>query len=170
MATTVQSKDGTTIGFDVGSASGPSSSGVSPWPAALVVWGPGSLWTLHAHHSVQVIVALMGSLHVRTHRRARWRSSEAVLIPPDIRHEVDARGALVLIAFLDPERELAIPALGEIPAEVTPVSGDVVARWREALGSSQTLNSQRVDTWMARELSPDRSRGRAPRARALARR
>jgi AraC-like DNA-binding protein len=79
-----------------------------------------------------------------------------VLIPPDVGHEVDARGALVLIAFLDPERDLAIPVLGDIRAEVTPISDDVVARWREALGSSETLNSQRVDTWMAKELSNGR--------------
>jgi AraC-like DNA-binding protein len=130
--------------------------GISPWPAALVVWGPGSLWTLHAHHSVQVIVAVTGTLRVRTHRRAEWWSTDAVLIPADVSHEVDARGALVLIAFLDPEGELAIPVLGDMTADVTSVSDDVVARWRAALGNSEALNAQRVDMWMARELSSGR--------------
>jgi AraC-like DNA-binding protein len=111
---------------------------------------------LHAHHSVQIIIALTGSLRVRTHRRALWWPSDAVFIPPDAKHEVDARGALVLIAFLDPERELVIPVLGDTSAEVAPISADVVGRWREALGNSETLNSERVDTWMAKELTTGR--------------
>src|SRR5262249_6196170 len=132
-----------------------SSPGISPWPAALVVWGPGSLWTLHAHHSVQVTVALTGTLRVRAHPTSEWRSCGAVLVPPDARHEVDARGALVLIAFLDPESD-TIPLLDELGAEVTPIDDDVVTRWREALGSGETPDSQRVDVWMARELSNGR--------------
>src|SRR5262245_35528495 len=130
-------------------------SGVSPWPATLVVWGPGNLWTSHAHHSVQVTLALTGTLRVRTPRQIEWWSGEAMVVPPDVPHEVDSRGALVLTAFLDPDSELAIPLLDDIGADATPVSDGVVARWREVLGSGETLNSQRVSAWM-RELSRGR--------------
>src|SRR4029453_10694379 len=82
------------------SASSPAPFSPSPWPAALVVWSPGSLWTAHAHHSFQVCVALTGTLRVRGHQRAAWRSSKALLVPPDVEHEIDARGAGVVIAFL----------------------------------------------------------------------
>jgi len=133
-----------------------SSPGISPWPAALVVWGPGSLWTSHAHHSFQVSVALTGTLRIRTPSRPEWQSCQAVLVPPDVMHEVDARGALVLIAFLDPESELAIPLLDDIGSAVTPVADDVVARWRDALGSGRPLDSQRVDLWIERVLSNGR--------------
>jgi AraC-like DNA-binding protein len=122
---------------------------------------------LHAHHSVQVIFALTGTLRVRTHRRAEWRLSEAVWIPPDVSHEVDARGALVMMAFLDPEGELAVPVCRDISADVMPVSDDVVARWRDALGGSETLNPQRVGAWIAKELS---NGGRSRRMHAGVRR
>jgi hypothetical protein len=89
------------------SASSPAPFSPSPWPAALVVWSAGSLWTAHAHHSFQVCVALTGTLRVRGHQRAAWRSCKALLVPPDVEHEIDARGAGVVIAFLDPENDLA---------------------------------------------------------------
>jgi AraC-like DNA-binding protein len=105
---------------------------------------------------VQVTVALTGMLRVRTPARPEWRSCQAVLIPPDVTHEVDARGARVLIAFFDPEGNLAIPLLDEIGSAVTPVRDHVAARWRGMLGSSEQLDSQGVDRWVSRELSNGR--------------
>src|SRR5262245_46128503 len=122
----------------------------------MVVWGPGSLWMYHAHHSVQVTLALTGSLRVRTHSTREWRSCQVVLVPPDVGHEMDARGALILIAFLDPEGDQAISLLDEVGSDVRPVGDDVAARWREVRESSQIFDSRRVDVWMAAELSNGR--------------
>jgi AraC-like DNA-binding protein len=105
---------------------------------------------------VQVTVALTGMLRIRTPARPEWRSCQAVLIPPDVTHEIDARGALVLIAFFDPESDLAIPFLNVIGSAVTPVRDHVVDRWREMLGRGETLDSQGVDRWIIRELSNGR--------------
>lgn len=127
-----------------------SSSGLIPWPAALAVWGPGDLSTSHTHHSLQVSVALSGTLRVRTPRQPEWWSCEAAIVPPDVRHEIDARGAIVLIAFLDPESELVGPVLDRYGTDVTPVRNEVVAQWRETLGTAHTLDSRRVDLWMTR--------------------
>jgi len=133
-----------------------SSPGLMPWPAALVVWGAGALWSSHAHHSMQVSVALSGILRVRTRRRPEWSSCEAVVVPPDVTHEIDARGALVVIAFLDPESDLAGPVLERFGSEVTRIPDDVVERWREMLAGSDTVDSDRVDSWITRELSDGR--------------
>src|SRR5262245_34405505 len=139
----------------VSNAYASASCGFSSWPAAMVVWGPGGLWTSHSHHSVQVTVALAGTLRVRARRQVEWLTCEAVAIPSDVGHEIDARGAFVLIAYVDPESVLASLCLDEIGSVVKPLSDDVVAQWREALGSYQTLDSQRVQLWVTRELSND---------------
>jgi AraC-like DNA-binding protein len=138
------------------SASSPAPFSPSPWPAALVVWSAGSLWTAHAHHSFQVCVALTGTLRVRGHQRAAWRSCKALLVPPDVEHEIDARGAGVVIAFLDPENDLAPALLERFGSEITRIGGGVAARWREALRSGPPLDSQRVDLWVRTELLKDR--------------
>jgi len=127
--------------------------GVSPWPAALAVWGPGDRWTPHAHHSVKVSVALTGMLRVRTPSKPEWRSCQAIVVPPDVKHEIDARGALVLMAFLDPDSDLAIPLVDGIGSAVTSLDDDVVGRWRRMLGWGQTPDSRRVNGWIAKELS-----------------
>src|SRR5262249_11038050 len=128
----------------------------SPWPRALVVWTTGSLWTAHAHHSLQVCVALTGTLRVRAHRRAEWRLCEAMLVPPDVTHEIDARGAGVVIAFLDPDSDFELPVLEQAGREITQLSDEVAARWRKALGGGPLLDSQRVDVWVHTELLKDR--------------
>jgi len=134
-------------------ASASPSCGFSSWPAAIVVWGAGGFWTSHSHHSLQVTVALTGTLRVRAQRQTEWLTCDALLIPSDVAHEIDARGAFVLIAYVDPESDLSIPHRDEIGLVVQPLCDDVVARWREALGSGRTLNSQRVRVWMTKELS-----------------
>ena len=130
-----------------------SSSGVSTWPAALVVWGPGRRWTSHAHHSVKVLVALDGTLRVRTHRPDGWRSCGAVVVPADVKHEIDALGSQVLILFLDPESESTASLLKRIGSKTTPVPDDVVADWRQALGNGRQIDSGRVDAWVRKEFS-----------------
>jgi len=120
------------------------------------VWSAGSLWTAHAHHSFQVCVALTGTLRVRGHQRAAWRSCNALLVPPDVKHEIDARGAGVVIAFLDAENDLAPTFLEQFGSEITRISGGVAARWREMLTSGPPLDSQRVEFWVRTELLKDR--------------
>ena len=82
------------------------------WPAALFLWGPGSWTDLHRHHCVQLVMALAGTIRFRPRQSQRWTTCDAVLVRPDAWHEVNARGAHVLIAFVDAESELgAAPSL-----------------------------------------------------------
>src|SRR5262249_19249494 len=79
-----------------------------------------------------------------------WMKSGAVLMRPDVTHEIDARDSAVLIAFVDPESELGT-ALGErIDGDISRISDGQVARWRAALGRRPT--EARVEGWVRTEL------------------
>lgn len=75
-----------------------------PWPAVLVVWGPGSATARHAHHCWHLVLGLDAPLAV-TLSPGRARSAAAVLTAPDVPHAVDARGGRALVAFVAPESE-----------------------------------------------------------------
>jgi AraC-like DNA-binding protein len=122
------------------------------WPAALVVWGPGSASSLHRHHCVQLVLALCETLRVRERASQRWTTCAGVLIRPDASHEVDATNTDVLIAFVDPESELGTALLDRVAAQITILSLADVAGWRSMLGSAATLDSARVEPWLRTEL------------------
>jgi AraC-like DNA-binding protein len=128
------------------------SSGASLWPAALFVWGPGEMSSSHSHHSVQLILALQGRLRARPRRGVRWRSCSGVFVAPGAVHEVDARGATVLIGFMDPESELAAPLVHRFGSTMVTVPDAVVAQWRQALGEPQALDARHVEAWVRSEL------------------
>src|SRR5262245_34982687 len=122
------------------------------WPAALVVWGPGSASSLHRHHCVQLVLALRETLRVRERSNQRWTTCAGVLIRPDASHEVDATNTVVLIAFVDAESELGTALLDRVAGPVTTFSLVDVAGWRAMLGSPTTLDSTRVEPWLRTEL------------------
>jgi hypothetical protein len=103
------------------------------WPAALVVWGPGSASSLHRHHCVQLVLAFRETLRVRERARRPWKTCGGVLIRPDASHEVDGRNTDVLMAFVDPEGELGTALLDRIAGEVAILSPRDVAEWRSLL-------------------------------------
>jgi AraC-like DNA-binding protein len=143
-------------------------SGAFLWPAALIVWGPGSVSASHSHHCVQLVLALAGELRVRPQRGARSRGCAAVFIAPDAAHEIDARDVPVLIGFMDPESELAAALVPAAESPLVPVPDSVVARWRHTLGDPSTLDAGRVDSWVRSELlSESHSRRMHPRVRRV---
>jgi AraC-like DNA-binding protein/quercetin dioxygenase-like cupin family protein len=121
-------------------------------PAALIVWGPGAASSSHSHNCVQLVLALAGTLRVRLGSESRWRRRGAVLVAPNTTHEVDGRGTRVLIAFLDPERELARPLAERLQSNIVSVPDSAVARWRRALGNPGTLEPPQVEAWARAEL------------------
>src|SRR5512138_1197570 len=128
----------------------PATSGVTAWPAAMIVWGPGFTTTAHHHHCVQLIMSLRGSFLVRSGPETTWRKCGAVLIRPDAVHEIDARGTTVLIGFIDAESEMGVALSDRVDGDFAPVPPRQLARWREALGP--TLNEARVDRWLTKYL------------------
>jgi AraC-like DNA-binding protein len=116
------------------------------------VWGPGSVSSSHAHHSVQVILALNGRLRARHRPGIPWRRCSAVFVAPGASHEIDARGATVLIGFIDPESELAPPLVQRFGSRMVPISDRVVEAWRRRLGDAQSRDALRVESWVRSEL------------------
>ena len=125
-------------------------------PAALFLWGPGSWSDLHRHHCVQLVMALNGALRFRRSARQRWTTCGGVLVRPDAWHEVNARGADVLIAFVDAESELGAALATRTASDVAPISPATVAEWRTQLGESDTLTAARVKPWVTDTLLSER--------------
>src|SRR4030095_9452689 len=86
------------------------------WPAAMIVWGPGYVSSGHAHHCVQLLLALRGTVRIRRSPEDAWMNCGAALVRPDTKHEVEARDMTVLIAFVESESELGA-ALSELVRE-----------------------------------------------------
>jgi AraC-like DNA-binding protein len=126
------------------------------WPAALFLWGPGSWTDLHRHHCVQLVLALNGTIRFRQRLRQRWTRCGAVLVRPDAWHEVNARGADVLIAFVDAESELGAALTERTTSEVAPIPVETVGEWRAQLADAASLTAARVEPWVTGVLLRDR--------------
>jgi len=123
---------------------------VGAWPAAMIVWGQGFAATLHHHPCIQLMMTLRGALRIRGRSSEPWRRCGAALIGHGVVHEVDARGAPVVLVFVHTESELGV-ALGELlTGEITRLSPAVVARWRATIGSPP--RGARVDQWVRNDL------------------
>jgi AraC-like DNA-binding protein len=75
-------------------------------------------------------------------------------------HEIDGRGALVLMGFIDAESTLGAAVTARLRSTMGVVSRAEAARWRLALGDPETLDATRVTRWLATTVMRD-----APRAR-----
>ncbi|HET9958794.1 MAG TPA: hypothetical protein VFQ61_30080, partial [Polyangiaceae bacterium] len=70
---------------------------------------------MHAHHALHLIIARHGQLEIRGAGEEESRPASGLLTAPGAEHAVDARGAEVLIVFLDPESEAGISLRKLIP-------------------------------------------------------
>ncbi len=105
------------------------------WPAAIIAWGPGFTSTVHAHHSLQLVMSMEGSLLVCGGPHEEWRRCGAALIRPDAVHAVDAHRGTVLIAFIEAESQLGAILCERIEGDIACVGRRQVANWRDTLGS-----------------------------------
>jgi len=116
----------------------------------MIVWGPGFTTAGHRHHCVQLVMALRGSLLIRSRPNDQWMRCSAALVRPDAAHEVDARDTTVLIGFVDSESELGAALNERVKGAISCISKAQVARWRTALG--MPLTEARVERWVRRHL------------------
>lgn len=56
----------------------------------------------HAHHAIQVFVAMEGKAAIRATGQA-WREARGLIVRPDIEHSFNAQGAAGALLFVDPE-------------------------------------------------------------------
>jgi AraC-like DNA-binding protein len=56
----------------------------------------------HAHHAIQIVIAVDGEMAVRG-TRGDWQSSPALIVRQDVEHSFNARDALGRMVLMDPE-------------------------------------------------------------------
>src|SRR5262249_32580346 len=134
----------------------PQPAGASLWPAALILWGRGTRSAPHSHHCIQVYLALSGTVRARSGSGTRWQRCTAVLVAPDMRHEIDASEGPVLIGSFDPESELSASLWAWMAGGVTIVADAVAAGWRAIPGGPTEIDKTRVDRWVHSELLRER--------------
>jgi len=97
-----------------------------------VFWNGGALWMGiatgeaddHAHHAIQVALALDGPFRVRG-PRGDWMKLHGAVVPPDARHQFDGAGHAAAILFIEPETVAGRAWLARHP-------GDDIAALEEA--------------------------------------
>lgn len=73
------------------------------WPGRALYVGEAADTAVHAHHAVQVSIALESEFALRGEAAERWHTYEIALVEPDRRHEIDGRGKSLALLYLDPE-------------------------------------------------------------------
>lgn len=76
----------------------------------VIVWPGASLWIgrnvglvrEHAHHAIQVSLALEGRFRIRASDWHQWRDTTAVVVQPDRPHALDGCGTAVALLFVEP--------------------------------------------------------------------
>jgi len=109
--------------------------------------GPAFDTEIHAHHAIQVAVALDAPFGLRESNEEKWRSYEAALIASGVRHQLDGRGGRHVLLYLEPEsidgRRISRPTsgtgIGELPRSILEnVRGAFVRAEREESSAART--------------------------------
>jgi AraC-like DNA-binding protein len=122
----------------------------------MIVWGPGYTASKHKHHCVQLVMALEGTLRIRSGPGRRWITCGAALVRPDAPHEVSASDVRIMLAFVDAESDLGAALLQKIESDIAVVPDATVSVWRHHLGDAGTLTGTRVEPWVRTHLLSDR--------------
>lgn len=119
------------------------------WPAALIVWGPGSAPGRHAHNCIQLSLAITGTLRLREPTGSPWRRCRALVVKANAEHETDASGSFVLHGFIAAESPLGAAVTTHRHSDTAIVSTLEAAQWLRALADPKTLDSGRVKRWVS---------------------
>ena len=77
----------------------------------VLLWSGGSLWIgrdagrgqAHAHHAIQISLALSGHLRLRSDETGEWSKYTGAIVLPHRRHQFDGCGESVANIFVEPE-------------------------------------------------------------------
>lgn len=75
------------------------------WPGRALYVGLAADTAVHAHHAIQVCVGLGGNFRLRSGPRAAWHEYEVAAVSPDRTHQLDGRGVLLALVYVDPEAD-----------------------------------------------------------------
>lgn len=73
------------------------------WQDRMLYLGPPVDGGCHAHHAVQLVLALDGPLRLRADEQASWMEGRAFAIAADAPHQLHGGGGRIALLFLDPE-------------------------------------------------------------------
>lgn len=74
----------------------------------------------HAHHALQIVIALDGHVAIRG-RTGGWRETRGVVVRADAEHSFDCSGALGVMMFVDPETSEGAWLSASLRQEITNV-------------------------------------------------
>jgi AraC-like DNA-binding protein len=72
----------------------------------------------HAHHAIQIVVALEGEIAVQGEDEV-WRSARGIVVGPDREHSFDPQGAFAAMMFVDPESTEGVWLRSSLQGDVT---------------------------------------------------
>ncbi|QYM78362.1 AraC family transcriptional regulator [Horticoccus luteus] len=72
----------------------------------------------HAHHAIQIVVALEGEIAVQDEDEV-WRSARGIVVGPDREHCFDGKGALAAMFLIDPESTEGVWLRASLQRDVT---------------------------------------------------
>ncbi|MBL8523454.1 MAG: helix-turn-helix transcriptional regulator [Betaproteobacteria bacterium] len=114
----------------------------------VLLWSGGSLWIgqggigqAHAHHAIQISVALSGRMRLRDGPKGTWREYAGAIVLPHQHHQFDSSEASAANIFVEPETILGRAllkrfdgqAIGDLSSElVEREQAPLVAHLREA--------------------------------------
>lgn len=74
----------------------------------------------HAHHAIQIVIALDGGVAI-CGPDGGWRESRGIVVRPDAEHSFDCNGALGVMLFVDPESSEGAWLAASLRQEITTV-------------------------------------------------
>jgi AraC-like DNA-binding protein len=76
----------------------------------------------HAHHAIQIVIALDGQVAIRG-GGGEWQESRGIVVRPDAEHSFDCNGAHGLMLFVDPESSEGAWLSTSLRQDITLVAG-----------------------------------------------
>jgi AraC-like DNA-binding protein len=106
------------------------------WPTLTAVRGVGHLYDLHAHHAIQLTLAIHGELRIKSSQQGQWTEAAGVLVDTDLPHALDAGGREVLFVFLDPESSLGVSMRAVLNRQLHLLDEQEARKWYASLKSA----------------------------------
>lgn len=97
----------------------------------------------HAHHAVQIVIALDGAVAISGSDGA-WHTSRGIVVRPDAEHSFDCNGAFGVMLFVDPESSEGVWLTASLQSDITMVSearlDALVPQLRALVDGSDTID------------------------------
>lgn len=129
------------------------------WEGGFLLLGRGQgVVPPHAHHAIQIVIAIEGSMVV-CGKDQKWREARGIVVQPDVVHSFDCRGASAAMLFVDPESSEGAWLRTALRNDITIVPEARLAScvWEIRAFSERPLESMDVQTLIrhcVQELSP----------------